>query len=91
MAEGSIAIFIMTIMKILYSEGRPYFYDKGPKGLYCETECSYGKPSGHACIAISFTMIAFRVFEKNGIKNKLLIYVILFTAISSIFSRFYFG
>ena len=91
MAEGGTSVFIMSVMKILYSEGRPYFLDKTLKGMYCETECSYGKPSGHSCIAVCFSIIALNILAQNGYKNKILTYSIIFTALSSIFSRFYFG
>ena len=49
---------VLTCLKIMYSDGRPYMFDKDVIGIYCETECTYGNPSAHSTMAIVMTSLA---------------------------------
>lgn len=49
--------WLNTVLKLCFSEGRPYFYNGDIMPKYCWTECNYGKPSGHAHSAVTYLLI----------------------------------
>lgn len=86
--------WIHALLKMVYVDGRPYFFDSGIKELV-SFGCDYGKPAGFTQTTIGLLMFLYYDFVRNyslGAAKEIFTRVFLGSCIAVVmFSQVYFG